>query len=293
MQAVLLKDGTAVPQLEQGTWNLGENRSKYQNELETLRWGIEHGMTILDSAEMYGEGAAEELVGDAISPYKREKLFLVSKVYPWNAGRDNIFASCENSLMRMGTDYLDLYLLHWKGRVPLAETVECMEELKKQGKILRWGVSNFDTADMKELMKVRNGDQCQVNQVLYHLGSRGIEYDLLPWLEEHHIPMMAYCPLAQGGRLKQKLLSSPELKEVADSRGLTVMQILLAFTMQRDHVISIPKASTIAHAESNRQAAEVVFSEEETALLNLAFPAPTCKVPLVEHNGFILFFTIF
>lgn len=280
MKAVLLKDGTAVPQLGQGTWNLGENRQKYHSELETLRWGIEHGMTLIDSAEMYGDGAAEELTGDAISPYEREKLFLVSKVYPWNAGRNNIFASCEDSLMRMGTDYLDLYLLHWKGSIPLAETVACMEELKKQGKILRWGVSNFDTADMKELLRVKDGDQCQANQVLYHLGSRGVEYDLLPWLEEHHIPMMAYCPLAQGGRLKQKLLSSPELKEIAENRGLTIMQVLLAFTMQKDLVISIPKASTAAHAESNRQAAEIVFTEQELDVLSHAFPAPKHKVPL-------------
>lgn len=280
MNYAVLKDGTAVPQLGQGTWNLGENGSKYQSELETLRWGIEHGMTLIDSAEMYGDGRAEELVGDAIRPYEREKLFLVSKVYPWNAGRDNIFASCEGSLRRMGTDYLDLYLLHWKGSVPLAETAACMEELKKQGKILRWGVSNFDTSDMKELMRVRDGGQCQVNQVLYHLGSRGVEFDLLPWLEEHQIPMMAYCPLAQGGRLKQKLLSSPELREIAESRGMTVMQILLAFTMQKNNVISIPKASTIAHAESNRAAAEVVFSGEEISLLNRAFPAPGHKVPL-------------
>ena len=175
MRFVKLHDGTEIPQLGQGTWNMGESKSKYESELESLRWGIDHGMTLIDTAEMYGDGAAEELLGNAIRPYNRNDLFLVSKVYPWNADRNKIFRSCEDSLNRLGTDHLDLYLLHWRGSVPLAETVQCMEELKQQGKILGWGVSNFDTADMKELLSVRNGDQCQTNQVLYHLGSRGVE----------------------------------------------------------------------------------------------------------------------
>lgn len=280
MRNVKLKDAVLVPQLGQGTWNMGESAAKYDREVESLRWGIEHGMTLIDTAEMYGDGAAEELVGEAISPYNRSDLFLVSKVYPWNAGRRNIFKSCEDSLKRMGTDHLDLYLLHWRGSVPLAETVECMEELKQQGKILRWGVSNFDTADMKELLGIRNGDQCQVNQVLYHLGSRGVEYDLLPFMNEHGIPMMAYCPLAQAGRLKQKLLNSRVLQEVAEAHGKTVMQILLAFTLLRDDVISIPKASSVAHTSANREAAEIILTQEECDLLDREFPKPDRKVPL-------------
>lgn len=280
MRKVKLHDTTLIPQLGQGTWNMGESTARYDSEVEALRWGIDHGMTLIDTAEMYGDGAAEELVGDAIRPYNRKDLFLVSKVYPWNAGRKNIFRSCEDSLERMGTDHLDLYLLHWRGSVPLAETVECMEELKQQGKILRWGVSNFDTADMKELLHVRNGDQCQVNQVLYHLGSRGVEYDLLPFMNEHGIPMMAYCPLAQAGRLKQKLLSSRVLQEIAEAKGRTVMQILLAFTLLRDDVIPIPKASSVAHTSANRDAAEIILTQEECDLLDREFPKPDRKVPL-------------
>ncbi|MDO4193788.1 MAG: aldo/keto reductase [Erysipelotrichaceae bacterium] len=280
MRTVKLHDTTLIPQLGQGTWNMGESTARYDSEVEALRWGIDHGMTLIDTAEMYGDGAAEELVGDAIRPYNRNDLFLVSKVYPWNAGRKNIFRSCEDSLERMGTDHLDLYLLHWRGSVPLAETVECMEELKQQGKILRWGVSNFDTADMKELLSVRNGDQCQVNQVLYHLGSRGVEYDLLPFMNEHGIPMMAYCPLAQAGRLKQKLLSSRVLQEIAEAKGRTVMQILLAFTLLRDDVIPIPKASSVAHTSANRDAAEIILTQEECDLLDREFPKPDRKVPL-------------
>ena len=280
MRKVKLHDTTLIPQLGQGTWNMGESTARYDSEVEALRWGIDHGMTLIDTAEMYGDGAAEELVRDAIRPYNRNDLFLVSKVYPWNAGRKNIFRSCEDSLERMGTDHLDLYLLHWRGSVPLAETVECMEELKQQGKILRWGVSNFDTADMKELLHVRNGDQCQVNQVLYHLGSRGVEYDLLPFMNEHGIPMMAYCPLAQAGRLKQKLLSSRVLQEIAEAKGRTVMQILLAFTLLRDDVIPIPKASSVAHTSANREAAEIILTQEERDLLDREFPKPDRKVPL-------------
>ncbi len=280
MRFVKLHDGTAVPQLGQGTWAMGESSAKYDQEKEALRWGIDQGMTLIDTAEMYGDGAAEELVGDAISPYNRSDLFLVSKVYPWNAGRKNIFKSCEDSLKRMGTDYMDLYLLHWRGSVQLAETVQCMEELRQQGKILRWGVSNFDTADMKELLSVKNGGQCQVNQVLYHLGSRGVEYELLPYMNEHGIPMMAYCPLAQGGRLRQNLLNNPVLQRVAEARGKTVMQILLAFTVLRDDVVTIPKASSITHVNANREAVEIRLTQEEIDLLSREFPKPDRKLPL-------------
>ncbi len=193
MKTVILKDGTPVPAVGQGTWFMGEKPSRRKDEIAALRWGIENGMNLIDTAEMYGDGASEELVGEAIAPYEREKLFLVSKVYPWNAGRAHIFRSCEDSLKRLGTSYLDMYLLHWRGSVPLHETVECMEELVSNGLIRRWGVSNLDYDDMEELYDIHNGDHCQTDQVLYHLGSRGTERKLQPWLKQHDIPLMAYC----------------------------------------------------------------------------------------------------
>ena len=280
MKTIHLPDGTEIPAVGQGTWYLGEERSKRTSETQTLRWGVEHGLTLIDTAEMYGDGASEELVGHAIEPLDRSKLFLVSKVYPWNAGRRNIFDSCQDSLDRLGTDYLDLYLLHWRGSVPLSETVACMEELKAQGKIRRWGVSNFDLSDMQELLRLKHGENCAVAQDLYHLGSRGIEYDLLPFLRRQSIPLMAYSPLAQAGRLRQKLLSSAAIQTVAENHSITPIQVLLAFVLAQDGVFAIPRASRVSHVQANCEAADVVLSAEELALLNEAFPAPNRKVPL-------------
>ena len=196
------ESGQTVGPIGQGTWYLGEDPDRFDAECSALRAGVEAGMNLIDTAEMYGDGAAEELVGRAIQGLDRDKLFLVSKVYPFNAGRGDIRVSCEDSLMRMKTDHLDLYLLHWRGSVPLAETVECMEELKEDGLIRAWGVSNLDTDDMQELFAQPDGTHCAANQVLYNVGSRGIEYDLLPLMRQHQIPVMAYCPLAQAGRLR-------------------------------------------------------------------------------------------
>ena len=192
-----------MPRLGMGTWMLGEHLSIYQQEKKALQAGIDAGFTLIDTAEMYGNGLSEKLIGNTIQGYSREKLFLVSKVYPHNAGRPQIYDSIDQTLHNLKTDYLDMYLLHWRGSIPLEETVDAMEELVKKGKIRSWGVSNLDTSDMKELFSVPNGDHCQVDQVLYHLGSRGIEYDLMPWLEEHQTPIMAYCPLAQAGSLQR------------------------------------------------------------------------------------------
>ena len=275
-----LPGGGQIPALGQGTWHMGDDRSREAEEIESIRTGVELGMTLLDTAEMYGEGAAERMLGRAIEPFAREDLFITSKVYPWNAGKENIFASCENSLKRLGTDYLDLYLLHWPGSVPLDETVECMEELARQGKIRRWGVSNFDTDDMERLWKVPDGNKCAVNQVLYHLGSRGVEYDLLPWLREHGVPLMAYCPVAQGGALKRRLLSNGALKRIADEHGISVIQLLLAFVLGQDRVIAIPKAATPAHTRENAAAAGVRLSEEERKAVDAEFPPPAYKVTL-------------
>ena len=280
MKQILLKDGTALPCIGQGTWFVGEQEEKRASEIEALRWGIEHDMTLIDTAEMYGEGASEELVGEAIAPYERKKLFLVSKVYPWNAGRAHIFDSCEQSLKRLGTSYLDLYLLHWRGSVPLAETVACMEELVSSGVIRRWGVSNFDTDDMEELYSIRNGHHCQTDQVLYHLGSRGTELELQPWLRDHGTPLMAYCPLGQGGTLRTGMTNHPVLKQIADNHQASVFQILLGFVLRNGNVFAIPKAGTVSHVQANREAADIVLSAEEIESLEQAFPAPKHPVEL-------------
>lgn len=277
---ITFRDHSLVPRLGQGTWYLGEDPSREQQEIQALRAGIDGGVTLIDTAEMYGEGLAEELVGKAIRPYDREKLYLVSKVYPFNAGRNHIFQSCQRSLERLGTDYLDLYLLHWRGRVPLFETVQCMEELVKEGKIRAWGVSNFDVEDMEELFRLPQGSHCAVNQVLYHLGDRGVEYSLLPWLKGNGVMMMAYCPMAQGGTLRRGLLNSPALKQVAANHHLTACQALLAFTLQDTNVISIPRTGNREHALLNSQVAGVRFTPQEMELLNQAFPPPRCKMPL-------------
>lgn len=280
MKTIRLPDGTVIPGVGQGTWYLGEQPSKRASEIETLRWGAQNGLSLIDTAEMYGDGASEELVGHAIEPLDRSKLFLVSKVYPWNAGRDSIFDSCQDSLDRLGTDYLDLYLLHWRGSVPLRETVACMEELKAQGKIRRWGVSNFDLDDMQELLRLKQGGNCAVVQDLYHLGSRGVEFELLPFLRQQGIPLMAYSPLAQAGRLRQKLLSSTAVRTAAEHHSITPIQVLLAFVLAQEGVFAIPRASQLSHVQANRAAADVVLSGEELALLDQAFLAPGHRVPL-------------
>lgn len=279
-RAVSLPDGRSVPAIGQGTWYLGEDRRFRAKEVETLRAGIDSGMTLIDTAEMYGEGRAEELAGEAIRGYDREKLFLVSKVYPHNAGNPNIFKSCAASMARMATDYLDLYLLHWRGGIPLAKTVACMERLKQEGKIPRWGVSNFDTSDMEELWQVPNGRNCAVNQVLYHVASRGIEYDLLPWMRAHKVPVMAYCPLAQAGDLKRGLYGNPVLNQIAKAHGATVSQVLLAFVIRGGDVIAIPRTGKAEHAVENAGGGSVVLTDAELAAIDREFPAPGRKVHL-------------
>ncbi len=280
MKTVTLPDGTEVPKAGQGTWYLGENPGKRSREIEALRLGVRIGMNLIDTAEMYGDGASEELVGEAIRPLERSGLFLTSKVYPWNAGREHIFSSCRSSLKRLGTEYLDLYLLHWRGSVPLRETVACMEELKARGMIRRWGVSNFDLDDMKELLRVPKGENCAVVQDLYHLGSRGVEYDLLPFLRQQGIPLMAYSPLAQAGGLRQALLKSAAVQTVAERHDCTRLQILLAFVLHQENVFAIPRAGQAAHVQANCDAAKIDLTREECGLLDREFPAPRHKVGL-------------
>ncbi len=277
---VKLLDGSSIPVLGQGTWHMGEDKSKKDQEVSALQYGISKGMTLVDTAEMYGSGGAELVVGEAIRGMDRSDLYIVSKVYPHNAGRDKIFNSCMKSLKRLGTDYLDLYLLHWPGSVPLEETVACMEELVDQGKIKRWGVSNFDLDDMEDLWSVKDGDKCLVNQVLYHLGSRGIEYDLLPWMEKKGIATMAYCPLAQAGKLREGLLQNSAVGSVAKKHNITPAQVLLAFILARENMIIIPKASSENHIDENSKVLHIELDKEDMDLLIKEYPTPKFKLPL-------------
>lgn len=277
---IKLNNGIIIPRLGQGSWLLGEHLRVRERELEAIQAGIEYGMTLIDTAEMYGDGASEILVGEAIKNNNREELYLISKVYPYNAGEERIFMSCEESLRRLNTDYLDLYLLHWRGNIPLEETVDCMERLVKQGKIRGWGVSNFDTDDMEELLQVPNGKNCLINQVLYHLGSRGVEYSLLPFLKKHNIPMMAYSPLAQAGSLRRELIINEKVAEIADKYDVASIQILLAFVLQDEHVIAIPKAGRPEHVRMNAEATLITLDKEDLKILNGEFPAPKRKVHL-------------
>lgn len=277
---VKLKNGVEVPALGLGTWYLGDDAGRRAREIAALRTGIEKGMTLIDTAEMYGGGRSERLVGEAIKGTERARLFIVSKVLPNNAGRRGIFRSCEESLQRLGTDYLDLYLLHWRGSVPLAETVECMEKLERDGLIRGWGVSNFDTDDMEELRRVKGGDGCLVNQVLYHAASRGIEYSLLPQMRERGVALMAYCPLAQGGSLRRGLFRSRALNDIAARRGATVAQILLAWAIRGGNTVAIPRSSSPEHTAENAGADAIELTAEELAAIDREFAPPRRKEPL-------------
>jgi diketogulonate reductase-like aldo/keto reductase len=248
---------------------MGEDPARAAQEAEVVGAALDAGMTLIDTAEMYGNGAAEKVVAEA-SQGQRDKLFIVNKVYPQNASRTGVPAACERSLKRLRTDRIDLYLLHWRGSHPLAETVDAFEALRAAGKIRYWGVSNFDTRDMQELVRLPGGARCASNQVLYHVGSRGIEYDLLPWCTEQGIPLMAYSPLGQGGRL----LQSKALAGVAKRHNATPAQIAIAWTMRHGNVISIPKATDLAHARENAAAGAITLSDEDLATIDAAHPPP-------------------
>lgn len=275
MRTVRLPDGTEVPALGQGTWHMGERGNAAKAEVAALKLGIDLGVMLIDTAEMYGNGRAEELVAEATQGV-RDRLFIVSKVYPHNASRTGVPAACERSLKRLRTDRIDLYLLHWRGSHPLAETVEAFEQLRAEGKIRYWGVSNFDTSDMQAVTRLPAGAQCASNQVLYHVGSRGIEYELLPWCTEHKVPIMAYSPVGQGGRL----LQSRALAAVAKRHNASPAQIAIAWTMRHDNVISIPKASDPAHVRENAAAGELALTEEDLAAIDAAHPPPGRKQSL-------------
>ncbi|GKW50306.1 aldo/keto reductase [Halomonas sp. NCCP-2165] len=272
-----------LPAIGQGTWFMGEGLAPRRDEVRALQQGLELGLSLIDTAEMYAEGGAEEVVGEALVG-RRDRAFLVSKVYPWNAGRDSAIAACERSLRRLGTDHLDLYLLHWPGSIPLEETLEAFQRLQEAGKIRRFGVSNFDVDELAAFHGLPGGEACAVNQVLYHLGSRGIDYALRPWMRERGMPLMAYCPLAQAGRLRRDLLGQPALLEVAGELGATPAQVLLAWAIraqaEQREVIAIPKAVQPEHVEQNAKALDIPLDDASLARLEAAFPAPTRKLPL-------------
>jgi diketogulonate reductase-like aldo/keto reductase len=268
-----LPSGETMPVLGQGTWYLGERPARRQDELAALRTGLDLGLTMIDTAEMYGAGAAEELVGEAIAG-RRSEVFLVDKVLPSNASRRGTVEACRRSLRRLGVDHIDLYLLHWRGRHPLADTIEAFAELVDAGDIGRWGVSNFDVSDMTELF-VAGGDSCATNQILYNLTRRGPEYDLLPWLRTHRIPVMAYSPIEQG-----RLLGHPRIAEVAARYGATPAQVALAWLLRQEGVAAIPRSSRPEHTRENAEARAVHLGEQDLAELDEAFPPPTGPRPL-------------
>ncbi len=273
MKTICFPDGARVPALGQGTWTMAERPDRRAGEVAALREGIEQGMTLIDTAEMYGEGAAEDLVGEAIGAV-RDQVFLVGKAYPQNASRQRLPLACEASLRRLRTDRIDLYLLHWRGGVALAETVEAMERLKDAGKIARWGVSNLDTNDMAELFAA-GGTACQTDQILFNLTRRGPEHALIPWLSARRMPVMAYSPVEQG-----RLLDHAGLRELADARGATPAQLALAWLLAQEGVIAIPKAGSVAHVRENRKAADLILSDDDMRHLGALFPRPRHAAPL-------------
>jgi len=274
MPSISLPGGERIPALGQGTWQMAENRARRADEIKALRTGLDLGMTLIDTAEMYGGGAAEELVAEAVAG-RRAEVFLVSKVLPENATRHGTVKACERSLRRLQTDHLDLYLLHWQGSVPLSETIEAFEALVRAGLIRRWGVSNFDIDDMKELVALSKGDEVATNQVLYNLTRRGIEYDLMPWAKRFGLPLMSYSPIEQGD-----LLRHPALQKIAQRLNATSAQVALAWVLAHPGIWAIPKAGRPEHVMENYGALKVDLTPRDMAALDAAFPAPKRKIPL-------------
>jgi len=275
MPVVSLPDGEKVPALGQGTWNMGESSSAAASEAATLRAGIELGMSLIDTAEMYADGGSEQVVAQAIAGL-RDQVFLVSKISPQNASATGVAKHCAASLKRLGTDRIDLYLLHWPGRYPLAETVSAFERLRAAGQIRHWGVSNFDADGMARLSQLQGGTGCATDQVLYHPQQRGIEFDLMPWCRAQKMPVMAYSPLGQGG----KLLRSPALKAVAQRHQATPAQIALAWSLRDGNTISIPKSADISRMRENSAAARLRLTEQDLSEIDAAHRPPDRKQPL-------------
>lgn len=274
MRTLQLPSGQSIPVLGMGTWQMGERTQSRQTERDALRHGLDLGLSLIDTAEMYGEGGAEEVIAPVIAD-RRSEVFLVSKVYPHNASRQGAIAACERSLKRLNTDYLDLYLLHWRGSIPLAETLSAFQTLQQAGKIRSYGVSNFDVEDMAEVTQIDGGHAIATNQVLYNLMRRGIELNLLPWNRQRGIPIMAYSPIEQG-----RLLNHPTLKTLAQNRGVTPAQIAIAWLLHQPDMIVIPKSSRVDHINQNYAALNLKLSPTELATLDQAFPLPAQPIPL-------------
>ncbi|CAJ0738713.1 2,5-diketo-D-gluconic acid reductase B [Ralstonia edaphis] len=268
MKHVTLPNGERVPALGMGTWNMGDDRATRAEEIATLRLGLDLGLRLIDTAEMYGEGLSESLIGEAIAG-RRDEVFLVSKVYPHNASRRGIAAACERSLRRLGTDWLDLYLLHWRGDVPFEDTLEGLQALQRDGKIRQYGVSNLDLSDMDEWWDTPGGDQTAVNQLLYNLSRRGIEWDVLPWLRERRVPVMAYSPIEQA-----RLVRHPKLVRFAQESGMTPAQVALAWLLANDDIIAIPKTGHRDRLRENIGALSHTLTAEQLATLDSIFPPP-------------------
>ncbi|MFY9317032.1 MAG: aldo/keto reductase [Burkholderiales bacterium] len=274
MRTVALPSGEVVPAFGLGTWNIGDSKAARAEEIATLRAGLDAGATLVDTAEMYGDGRSEKLVGEAIAG-RRDGVFLVTKVYPHNASKKGVPAACERSLKRLKTDRIDLYLLHWRGTIPFAETIEAFEALRKAGKIRHYGVSNLDLADMKEWWKEKEGANCAANQLLYNLMRRGIEYDLLPWLRERRVPVMAYSPIEQA-----RLARDRRLGEFARKHGMTPSQAALAWLLSKDGVIVIPKTGRRERLKENLGALARKLDAAQLAELDRLFPPPAAAEPL-------------
>jgi diketogulonate reductase-like aldo/keto reductase len=271
---VILPDGESIPAFGLGTWHMGEDRRRAAEETAAVKLGIELGMTLIDTAEMYGNGGAEEVVSNATAGL-RDGLFIVSKVLPYNASRQGVIEACERSLKRLKTDRIDLYLLHWRGSVPLAETVAAFAQLQRDGKIRHHGVSNFSTEDMKEWVGLAGGESVASNQILYNLSRRGPEWELIPWCRQCRISIMAYSPLEQG-----RMLGNRGLQQVAQRHGATAAQVALAWLLRQDGMIVIPKATRPEHVRENRGALDLKLTDEDLAALDRAFPPPKGRTPL-------------
>ncbi len=274
LPTVNLPGGETVPAFGLGTWHMGEDRRRAADETAAVRLGIELGLTLIDTAEMYGNGHAEEIVAEA-SKGLRDRLFIVSKVLPYNASQRGVIEACERSLKRLNTDRIDLYLLHWRGSVPLADTLAGFERLRRDGKIRHHGVSNFNTEDMREWVALSGGETVAANQILYNLSRRGPEFELIPWCRERDVAIMAYSPLEQG-----RMLNNRGLREVASRHGATPAQVALAWLLRQEGMIVIPKATKLDHARENRAAADLRLDDEDLAALDRAFPPPTSRTPL-------------
>ncbi|UQS86926.1 aldo/keto reductase [Nicoliella spurrieriana] len=274
MKMINFKDAK-IPAIGMGTWHMGSDRAAYAQQKATLQYGIEHGATVIDTAEQYGDGDSERLVGDVIKDFDRSQLFVISKFYPFHAERKQMQRALDASLKRLGTDYLDLYLYHWPGSTPLAEVVANMEAMQQSGKVKHWGVSNFDLSDMQDLWSVPGGQHVMANEDLYNIGSRGIDFDLLPWQREHNVPLIAYAPVDEADGRGANLTKQRALVEVAKRHAVTPFQIMLAWAIRDGQTLAIPQTSSEQHMQENIAAGDIELTTDDLQLLDQAFPKPT------------------